>query len=35
MVKFFQFTGTLEEFAEYFITNKRKWLLIIMGNENS
>ncbi len=28
MVKFFQFTGTLEEFAEYFITNKRKWTLI-------
>ncbi len=24
MVKFFQFEGTLEEFAEYFIANKRK-----------
>lgn len=26
MVKFFQFTGTLEQFAEYFIQSKRKLL---------
>ena len=25
MVKFFQFNGNLEQFAEYFIQNKRRW----------